>query len=88
MNQHYNIELLYFDFAVKYCPAICGEMTTSVMATGVWRCTQLDFTSSDENVLEEMSLEEISFQPENHDFLVAEISKGIIIEKSWNRFWN
>jgi hypothetical protein len=56
-------------------------MTKSVMATGligVWRCTQLDFISTNESALEEMALEEKSFQPEDHDFFVAKISKGMM----------
>ena len=44
--------------------------------TGVWRCTQLDFTTSNESVLEDMASEEQPFQPELHDFFVVEISKG------------
>lgn len=44
---------------------------------GVWRCTQLDFTSEDKRVMEEMALEEKPFQPEIHDFCVAEVSRGV-----------
>lgn len=66
-------------FLVKYSPVICGEVSTSVIAIGqlgVWRCTQLDFCSSDENVIEEMASEKLLFQPELHSFVVVEIAKG------------
>jgi hypothetical protein len=55
-------------------------MSTMVMATGqmgVWRCTQLDFITMDETVLEDIASEEEPFQPELHDFFVSEVSKGI-----------
>lgn len=43
---------------------------------GVWRCTQLDFTSSDESAMDEMANEDQPFQPELNDFIVMEISRG------------
>ena len=72
---------------VKYCPIICGELSTSVIATGlvgVWRCTQLDFISTDENVLEEMAAEEQVFQPETHEFTVVEIREGWLANEKLN----
>ena len=45
---------------------------------GVWRCTQLDFATSDQTVLEDMVLEEQIFQPELHDFIVVEVSQGTL----------
>lgn len=65
---------------MKYCPVICGRFCTSVVATGqvgVWRCTQLDFSTSNDSVLEEMASEEQLFQPELHDFFVVEVSNGM-----------
>ena len=44
---------------------------------GAWRCTQLDFSTSDETVMEDMASEEQIFQPESHDFYVVEVSNGI-----------
>ena len=38
----------------------------------------MDFTTTNESVLEEMALEQ-TFQPELHDFVVVEISRGIIV---------
>ena len=55
------------------------KIYTSVKASGqigVWRCTQLDFSTSDETVLEDMASEEESFQPELHDFFVVEVNQG------------
>ena len=42
----------------------------------MWRCTQLDFVSTDECIMEEMALEDEPFQPESHDFCVVEVSRG------------
>ena len=45
----------------------------------MWRCTQLDFTSSDESAIGEMAAEEEPFQPELFDFMVIEISYGKVL---------
>ena len=64
---------------MKYCPIICDNIHTNVVALGlvsVWRVTQLDYTSSDDNAIDEMYSEDVQFQPELHNFCVTEISSG------------
>ena len=69
-------------YTVKYCPVICGEISTLVLVTGqvgVWRTTQLNFITSDDLAIEEMVAEDAPFQPEAHDFMVVEVRKGMTL---------
>ena len=66
-------------YTVKYCPMICGQIHTNIVAIGilgVWRATQLDYCSNDDYAYGEMGEEQQPFQPERNNFFITEISCG------------
>lgn len=62
---------------MKYSPVICGLVSTQVIAVGqigVWR---LDYTSSDNDIIDDIiAKQDQAFQPEMEDFVITEICKG------------
>lgn len=66
-------------FVVKHSPVICEKLCTQVIAVGllgVWRAVNMDFSSSDEYIVDEIVKGEHTFLPEMENFLVIEICIG------------
>lgn len=65
---------------MKYSPVICEKLCTQVIAVGrlgVWRAVNMDYSSSDEYIIDEMVKGEQAFLPEMENFFIIEICKGI-----------
>ena len=71
--------MILSNFVVKYSPVICEKLCTQVIAIGqlgVWRAVNMDYSSSDEYIIDEISKGEQLFLPEMESFFVIEIYKG------------
>lgn len=70
-----------FPIAVKYCPVVEEEVSSSIIAVGqvgAWKVVHFDAFSSSERVFSDIREQAAyePFQPECNSFILLEISKG------------
>ena len=70
--------MILSNLVVKYSPVICEKLCTQVIAIGqlgVWRAVNMDYSSSDEYIIDEISKGEQLFLPEMELFCYRDIQR-------------